>query len=92
MDKEEKQRQQQAASAIISDNLKKIHELVKECQTLADEADVCFRMSAGGYGMGGTYKGKNIKKVHGTETEDEDDEYDEYDYMDSGWNPSSERC
>jgi len=71
--------QQKKASEVIAKKLAEAQKLVTECETIANENGVDFRMNLGGYGMGGYFIG----------TKSEDDEgFDES----AGWKPSSQSC
>lgn len=47
---------QEEANKLIAQKMKEVEELVAECETIADEANVSFSCDVGGYGMGGWYE------------------------------------
>lgn len=98
----------QEADKLIAEKLSEAHDLINECEKLADQHNTTFDFSVN-YGMGGTYYGKkrpksSIKQAAlakltveerealGLVNEDEDD--GDSDEWDSsgGWESSSQNC
>jgi hypothetical protein len=70
----------QEAKKLITEKLSAAGELIRECESLADEFLIGFSFDIAGYGMGGYYQGH---------AEDATNEYGE---EIDGWNSSSQNC
>ncbi len=91
------------ADRLIAEKLSEAHDLIKECENLADLHGTSFDFSVS-YGAGATYYGKKKSKVKSTALAKLTDEEkkalgltdveadDEWDSSDGGWESSSEQC
>ena len=93
-----------AAERIIAEKLSEAHDLIKECENLADEHNTSFDFSVA-YGSGATYYGKpkknKVKSDALAKLTDEEKEAlglsdvdpdEEWSSSDAGWMSSSAQC
>ncbi len=71
------------ANKLLAEKLKAASDLIKECETLADEHGLSFSSPVGEYGMGGQFYGRGPANEDG-EWEESDSNY--------GWVSSSANC